>query len=59
MADMKVAESAEPIKKWHKLVKRNANGQFERGSKALAGAGRPRGSLNKTAPEPKADPSKE
>jgi hypothetical protein len=30
------------------LVKRNANGQFERGSKALAGAGRPPGSLNKT-----------
>jgi len=29
-------------------VKRNANGQFERGSKALAGAGRPPGSLNKT-----------
>jgi hypothetical protein len=30
------------------LVKRNANGEFERGSKALAGAGRPPGSLNKT-----------
>jgi len=30
------------------LVKRNANGQFERGSKALAGSGRPPGSLNKT-----------
>jgi hypothetical protein len=30
------------------LVKRNANGQFERGSKALAGAGRPPGSKNKT-----------
>jgi hypothetical protein len=29
-------------------VKRNANGRFERGSKALAGAGRPPGSLNKT-----------
>ena len=30
------------------MPKRNANGQFERGSKALAGAGRPPGSLNKT-----------
>jgi hypothetical protein len=48
MADMKVAENVEPLKKWDKLVKRNANGQFERGSKALAGAGRPPGSLNKT-----------
>jgi hypothetical protein len=48
MADMKIAENVEPLKKWDKLVKRNANGQFERGSKALAGAGRPRGSLNKT-----------
>jgi hypothetical protein len=48
MADMKIAESVEPLKKWDKLVKRNANGQFERGSKALAGAGRPPGSLNKT-----------
>ena len=47
MADMKIAEN-EPLKKWDKLVNRNANGQFERGSKALAGAGRPRGSLNKT-----------
>src|SRR5262249_6078107 len=28
--------------------KRNAKGQFERGSKALVGAGRPPGSLNKT-----------
>jgi len=26
----------------------HANGRFERGSKALAGAGRPKGSLNKT-----------
>jgi hypothetical protein len=48
MADMKIAENVEPLKKWDKLVKRNANGQFERGSKALAGAGRPTGSLNKT-----------
>ena len=48
MADMKIAENVEPLKKWDKLVKRNANGQFERGSKALAGAGSPRGSLNKT-----------
>ena len=48
MADMKVAENVEPLKKWDKLVKRNANGQFERGSKALAGAGRPPGSQNKT-----------
>ena len=48
MADMKIAENVEPLKKWDKLVKRNANGQFERGSKALAGAGRPPGSLNKT-----------
>jgi hypothetical protein len=52
MADMKIAEkiaeNVEPLKKRDKLVKRNANGQFERGSKALAGAGRPRGSLNKT-----------
>jgi len=48
MADMKVAENVEPLKKWDKLVKRNANGQFERGSKALAGSGRPPGSLNKT-----------
>jgi hypothetical protein len=47
MADMKIAENVEPLKKWDKLVKRNANGQFERGSKALAGAGRPPGSLNK------------
>src|SRR5262252_8586513 len=43
-----IAENAQPLKKWDKLVKRNANGQFERGSKALAGAGRPKGSLNKT-----------
>ena len=43
-----VAENAQPLKKWDKLVKRNANGQFERGSKALAGAGRPPGSLNRT-----------
>jgi hypothetical protein len=43
-----MAENAQPLKKWDKLVKRNANGQFERGSKALAGAGRPPGSLNKT-----------
>ncbi len=48
MADMKIAENVEPLKKWDKLVKRNSNGQFERGSKALAGAGRPPGSLNKT-----------
>ena len=48
MADMKIAENVEPLKKLDKLVKRNANGQFERGSKALAGAGRPPGSLNKT-----------
>jgi hypothetical protein len=48
MADMKIAENVEPLKKWDKLVKRNANGQFERGSKALAGAGRPPGSKNKT-----------
>ena len=45
---MESAKNAEPLKKWDKLVKRNANGQFERGSKALAGAGRPPGSLNKT-----------
>ena len=43
-----LSENAQPLKKWDKLVKRNANGQFERGSKALAGAGRPPGSLNKT-----------
>ena len=48
MADMKIRENVEPLKKSDKLVKRNAHGQFERGSKALAGAGRPRGSLNKT-----------
>src|SRR6516165_4300012 len=48
MADIKIAENVEPLKKWDKLVKRNTNGQFERGSKALAGAGRPPGSLNKT-----------
>jgi hypothetical protein len=36
MVDMKIAENVEPLKKWDKLVKRNANGQFERGSKALA-----------------------
>src|SRR5713101_2881868 len=48
MADMKIVKNVEPLKKWDKLVKRNANGQFERGSKALAGAGRPPGSLNKT-----------
>jgi hypothetical protein len=48
MADMKIAKNVEPLKKSDKLVKRNANGQFERGSKALAGAGRPPGSLNKT-----------
>jgi len=45
---MESAKNAEPLKKSDKLVKRNANGQFERGSKALAGAGRPPGSLNKT-----------
>src|SRR5262252_2720471 len=45
---MESAKNAEPLKKWDKLVKRNANGQVERGSKALAGAGRPPGSLNKT-----------
>jgi hypothetical protein len=45
---MQMAENAQPLKKWDKLVKRNANGQFERGSKALVGAGRPPGSLNKT-----------
>ncbi len=45
---MKIAEKVEPLKKRDKLVKRNANGRFERGSKALAGAGRPKGSLNKT-----------
>jgi hypothetical protein len=48
MVDLKIAEKVEPLKKRDKLVKRNANGQFERGSKALAGAGRPKGSLNKT-----------
>jgi hypothetical protein len=48
MVDMKIAENVEPLKKWDKLVKRNSNGQFERGSKALAGAGRPPGSRNKT-----------
>ena len=48
MADMKIAENVEPLKKWNKLAKRNANGQFERGSKALAGAGRPKGAKNKT-----------
>jgi hypothetical protein len=42
------SENMKPLKKWDKLVKRNSNGQFERGSKALAGAGRPKGSLNKT-----------
>jgi hypothetical protein len=42
-----IAENAQPLKKWDKLVKRNANGQFERGSKALAGAGRPPGSQNR------------
>jgi hypothetical protein len=42
------SENAQRLNKWDKLVKRNANGQFERGSKALAGAGRPPGSLNKT-----------
>src|SRR6516162_6934606 len=47
MADMKSAKNVEPLKKWDKLVKRNANGQFERGSKALAGAGRPPGSQNR------------
>src|SRR6516165_1159891 len=45
---MESAKNAEPLKKSDKLVKRNANGQFERGSKALAGAGRPNGSPNKT-----------
>lgn len=45
---MENAKNTGPLKKWDKLVKRNANGQFERGSKALAGAGRPPGSLNKT-----------
>jgi hypothetical protein len=45
---MKSEKNAEPLKKWDKLVKRNANGRFERGSKALAGAGRPPGSPNKT-----------
>jgi hypothetical protein len=48
MADMRIAKNVEPLKKSDKLVKRNANGQFERGSKALAGAGRPPGSPNKT-----------
>jgi hypothetical protein len=48
MADVKTAEKVEPLKKWDKLVKRNANGRFERGSKALAGAGRPKGRPNKT-----------
>src|SRR5262249_18844892 len=48
MADMKIAKNVEPLKKWDKLVKRNANGQFERGSKAHARAGRPKGSLNRT-----------
>ena len=48
MADMKIAENVEPLKKRDKMVKRNANGRFERGSRALAGAGRPKGSLNKT-----------
>jgi hypothetical protein len=43
-----MAENAQPLKKWDKLVKRNANGQFERGSKALPGAGRPPGALNRT-----------
>ena len=47
MADMEIAD-VEPLKKRDKLVRRNAKGQFERGSKALAGAGRPPGSLNKT-----------
>ena len=40
---MEDAKNAEPLKKWDKLVKRNANGQFERGSKALAGAGSSKG----------------
>ena len=35
MADVKIAENVEPLKKRDKLVRRNANGQFERGSKAL------------------------
>ena len=43
----KSVKNAEPLKKWDKLVKRNANGQFERGSKALAGTGRPLGSQNR------------
>jgi hypothetical protein len=48
LSPSQLSENAQPLKKWEKLVKRNANGQFERGSKALAGAGRPPGSLNKT-----------
>src|SRR5215472_3959190 len=48
LSPSQLSENAQPLKKWDKLVKRNANGQFERGSKALAGPGRPKGSLNKT-----------
>src|SRR5215472_11197223 len=48
LSPSQLSENAQPLKKWDKLVKRNANGQFERGSKALAGAGLPLGSLNKT-----------
>src|SRR6516164_2925826 len=48
LSPSQLSENAQPLKKWGKLVKRNANGQFERGSKALAGAGRPPGSPNKT-----------
>jgi hypothetical protein len=48
LSPSQLSENAQPFKKWDKLVKRNANGQFERGSKALAGAGRPKGSKNRT-----------
>ena len=41
-------ENAAPLKKWEKPVKRDANGRFERGSKPLPHAHRPKGSLNKT-----------
>jgi hypothetical protein len=40
--------NAAPLKKWEKPVKRDANGRFERGSKPLPHAHRPKGSLNKT-----------
>ena len=48
LSPSQLSENAQPLKRWDKLVKRNANGQFERGSKALAGAGRPKGSKNRT-----------